>query len=53
MSILFLLIPLSLIISGFFVFLSIRAIQKGQYDDMESPKWRMLFDNDEIKNKKQ
>lgn len=44
MSVLLLLIPVSVALAGFFVFMCIKAIKKGQFDDMESPAWRMLFD---------
>ena len=30
-----------------FVVLCIKSIQAGQYDDLKSPKWRILFDNKE------
>jgi cbb3-type cytochrome oxidase maturation protein len=44
MSVLLILIPISVALAGLFVFLCIKAIKQGQFDDMESPAWRMLFD---------
>ena len=50
MSVLFLLVPLSLIIAGTFVTVCLVAIKKGQFNDMESPRWRILFDEKEAKD---
>jgi cbb3-type cytochrome oxidase maturation protein len=51
MSVIYLLIPISIIIAiGFFVAF-IRAVKTGQYDDDYTPSVRMLFD-DEIVNTK-
>jgi cbb3-type cytochrome oxidase maturation protein len=44
MSVLLLLIPVSVALAAFFVTMCIKAIKQGQFDDMESPAWRMLFD---------
>ncbi len=45
MSILFLLIPLSLLLAIGFVIACVQAIHKGQYQDLESPRWRLLFED--------
>ena len=47
MNILMLLVPLALILSAFFVGLFLWGLERGQCDDLESPKHRMLFDKDE------
>ncbi|AWG21944.1 cbb3-type cytochrome oxidase assembly protein CcoS [Flavobacterium faecale] len=48
MSVIYLLIPISIIIAiGFFIAF-IRAVKTGQYDDDYTPSVRMLFD-DELK----
>ena len=44
MDVLYVLIPLSVILAAAFVAACLAAIRGGQYDDMESPRWRMLFD---------
>jgi len=43
-EVLFVLIPLSVLLAAAFVAACVAAIRGGQYDDMESPRWRMLFD---------
>lgn len=45
MDILFLLVPLALIIALFFVFGFIYMAKTGQYDDLETPAYRMLYDD--------
>jgi cbb3-type cytochrome oxidase maturation protein len=44
MTVLFLLIPASLFLASLFVALCVASIQGGQFDDLESPRWRILFD---------
>ena len=44
MEVLLVLIPLSVLLAGAFVVACVAAIRGGQYDDLESPRWRMLFD---------
>jgi cbb3-type cytochrome oxidase maturation protein len=44
MSVLLLLIPVSVGLSALFVFICVKAIRAGQFDDMQSPAWRVLFD---------
>ena len=43
MSALVLLIAVSLALSTLFVAACILSIRSGQFDDMESPKWRVCF----------
>ena len=43
MSALILLIAVSLALSGGFVWICIVSIRSGQFDDLESPKWRLFF----------
>ncbi|MBZ9559277.1 MULTISPECIES: cbb3-type cytochrome oxidase assembly protein CcoS [unclassified Modicisalibacter] len=47
MSILYLLIPLSLMLLGFAVWAFFWAVRSGQFDDLEGPAHRILFDDDE------
>ena len=44
MSVLFVAIPIALAISLVAVVTFIRLVQTGQYDDLETPPRRMLFD---------
>ncbi|MEX0431610.1 cbb3-type cytochrome oxidase assembly protein CcoS [Spiribacter insolitus] len=46
MNILFILIPLGVMLLGFAVAAFIWAVSNGQYDDLDSPAWRILLDDD-------
>lgn len=52
MEIIFLLIGISLVLAVGFLFLFIRAMKSGQYDDQYTPSIRILFDDKEKKEKK-
>jgi cbb3-type cytochrome oxidase maturation protein len=45
MNVLLLLIPLSVVMAAAFTVACVRAIRQGQFDDLESPKWRILFED--------
>ena len=47
MEILFLLIPLSLLLLGIAVWAFFWAVRSGQFDDLDSPAYRILMDDDE------
>lgn len=47
MTILYLLIPLSLILLGLAVWAFFWAVKNDQFDDLEGPAHRILFDDDE------
>ncbi|WP_275286457.1 cbb3-type cytochrome oxidase assembly protein CcoS [Halomonas elongata] len=47
MSILYLLIPLSLILLGLAVWAFFWAVNNDQFDDLEGPAYRILFDEDD------
>jgi len=47
MNILYLLIPISIIFLSLAIAGLIWSIKKGQYDDLDSPAHRILFDDDE------
>lgn len=47
MSILYLLIPLSLILLGLAVWAFFWAVKHDQFEDLEGPAHRILFDDDE------
>ncbi len=42
---LFMLMPVSLVMGGFALFLFIKAIKGGWFEDVEGPKYRMLDDD--------
>jgi cbb3-type cytochrome oxidase maturation protein len=44
MSVFLILIPISLGLATAFVLLCLASIRGGQFDDLESPRWRILFD---------
>ncbi len=46
MNILYLLIPLGIILVGLAVWAFFWAVGSGQFDDLESPAWRILMDDD-------
>ncbi len=46
MSILFLLIPLSLILLGVAIWAFFWAVDKGQFDDLSGPAYSILYDDD-------
>jgi len=48
MEVLLLLIPVSLGMAALFVWLCLYAIRTGQFDDLEGPAWRVLFDSTRV-----
>ena len=46
MNIIFILIPLGLILLIVAVAAFFWAVRSGQYDDLESPAWRIILDDD-------
>ncbi len=52
MSIIYLLISISVFVAAVFLFLFIRSVKAGQFDDAYTPSVRMLFD-DELKVKEE
>ena len=51
MSVLFVAIPVALVIAAIAIVTFVVQVRSGQYDDLETPAHRILFD-DEIKNRK-
>lgn len=45
MEVIFVLIGISLLLAGTFLFLFLRAMKDGQFDDDYTPSVRILFDN--------
>lgn len=48
MSVLFIVLPLALLIAGLFVAIFIWAAQDGQFDDLDTPSRRALFDDEAL-----
>ena len=46
MNIIFILIPLGLVLLAVGVWAFFWAIRSGQFDDLDSPAWRILLDDD-------
>lgn len=46
MNILYLLIPIALLLGGFFLYAFIWAAGRGEFDDLETPAHRILVDDD-------
>jgi cbb3-type cytochrome oxidase maturation protein len=54
MEVIFLLIAISLLLAGSFLFLFFRAMKGGQFDDNHTPAIRILFENEpKTKDKKE
>lgn len=49
MNIFYLLIGVSLLVALVFLGLFIWAVKSGQYDDYDTPPYRILFDDDTVK----
>lgn len=52
MNIIVLLIPLALLLAGSFVFAFIWSARKGQYEDLDTPAMRIIFDDEINKTEK-
>lgn len=48
MSFLLLTIPVSLLLGGLFLWIVIREVRSGGFDDWEGPAQRMVFDDDRV-----
>jgi cbb3-type cytochrome oxidase maturation protein len=48
MEVIVVLLPLALLLGAFFIFAFIWSAIKGQYDDLETPRFRMLLDDQKI-----
>lgn len=47
MSVVYLMIPAALFLAGLGVFAFIIAAKRGQFDDLDTPAFRAVFDDDE------
>ncbi|MBT4792793.1 MAG: cbb3-type cytochrome oxidase assembly protein CcoS [Halobacteriovoraceae bacterium] len=50
MSVLIIMLPFALLISIGFVLAFIYAVKKGQFDDLDTPAYRVLLDDENIKS---
>ncbi|ESU28314.1 cytochrome cbb3 oxidase maturation protein CcoS [Flavobacterium limnosediminis JC2902] len=50
MSVIYLLISISIVVAAVFLYIFIRAVRSGQFDDDYTPSVRMLFDDELKKN---
>jgi len=46
MNIIFVLIPLGLVLLAFAIWAFFWAVGNGQFDDLDTPAWRILLDDD-------
>jgi cbb3-type cytochrome oxidase maturation protein len=51
MSVLFIVLPLAIVLAGLALAAFIIAAKQGQYDDLDSPQWRMLFSDSDRNGK--
>ena len=49
MSIIYVLLPAAMVLAAFCVWAFVRAVRRGQYDDLDTPAVRMLHDDDPVK----
>jgi cbb3-type cytochrome oxidase maturation protein len=52
MSVIFVVLPLAVVMAGVAMFAFVRSVRTGQYDDLETPPHRALFDDAEVRVKK-
>lgn len=50
MSVLFIAVPIAVALAASAVIAFAWAAKKGQFDDLETPKWRMLMDDEKPVN---
>lgn len=51
MNIVVILLPIALAMGAGFTYIFIRQVKSGQFDDLETPAYRMLIDENERKEK--
>ncbi|MCB1191757.1 MAG: cbb3-type cytochrome oxidase assembly protein CcoS [Leptospiraceae bacterium] len=47
MNALYIMIPMAMAIAGFALVVFLYALKSGQFEDIEAPKYRMLFDEED------
>lgn len=53
MEVIVILLPLALLLAGIFIGSFIWTTIKGQYDDLETPKYKILLDDKNLASKKE
>jgi len=53
MEVLYITMSVTVLLAGMFLFVFLRTVKKGQYEDTQTPAIRMLFDDELVKEKKQ
>ena len=48
MSVLYIVLPMALLIAAGMLWAFIRSVKQGQFDDLETPAWRVLFDDEPV-----
>jgi cbb3-type cytochrome oxidase maturation protein len=48
MEVIVILLPIAILLGGLFIFAFVWSAKKGQYDDLETPRFRMLLDDKNI-----
>ncbi len=46
MGVIFIMLPLAIVLAGVAIFGFCYAVRRGQFDDLETPPWRAMFDDD-------
>lgn len=49
MSVLYIALPVALVIGGLAVWAFVYSVRQGQYDDLDTPPMRMLFDDVDVR----
>jgi len=47
MAVIYIVLPLALMLAGLALFGFIKAVRGGQYDDLDTPALRVIFEDDE------
>lgn len=53
MSVLYIALPVALVIGGLAVWAFVVSVRQGQFDDLDTPPMRMLFDDVDVSKEKQ
>lgn len=48
MSVLYVLVPLALLLGGVALIAFLSALKRGQFDDLETPAWRAVFEDQAV-----
>ncbi|MFA7330049.1 MAG: cbb3-type cytochrome oxidase assembly protein CcoS [Candidatus Delongbacteria bacterium] len=51
MSVIYVVLPLALVIAAGMVWAFVRSVRKGQFDDLETPAIRMLFEDSPVQRR--